>query len=465
MLRAKRGRLVSHLRPSINKASGPHNKGWLSIRTNTSNQSHWSNDDGTPLTDEIILFIFTSFLEIADLVRCAATCKRWRHLVSGHANFICRTSQQLCFINKFIPSLIVGFFHKHDATMLNFIPMASASRRFPFLHKPSLSLAMNIDNELLNSSHIVASRNGLLVIEVQRGKHSRTLKLCVCNPMSGEVHVLPALRGKDGLGHYACTVLTTVDYQNMNRNNNSQPPLSSHYHLIIVYSRLHFTAFRSYSSKDGIWRPEGKVTGAQLGKNQIRLMRNGVIAYGGQVAYWITIDLVFGLHLNTLDATMIRLPWSRGNTFIDTKNILLGTTPKGRLCAIQFSKNWSLSMHGKWEPTNEIHVITYDNNGSTNNNMLQMSNSLWKTKINIQIDQALKVDALAMEVKLQWFCEKSGVVFFTISYYGKPRSEVYALNLGTRMIEKVASNTSCNDLWNNFYGYEMDHASYLTTLT
>lgn len=443
-------------------ASGPRNKGWLSIRTNISKQPHRPNDDGTPLTDEIILFIFIGFLEIADLVRCAATCRRWRHLVSGDANFICRTSQQLCFIDKFIPSLIIGFFHKHDATTLSFVPMASASRRFPVLQKPSLSLNMDIDDGLLSSSRIVASRNGLLVIEVQRGKHSRTLKLCVCNPMSGEVHELPALRGKDGLGHYACTVLTTVDYQN--KNNNPQPPLSSHYHLLMVYSRLHYTAFRSYSSKDGIWRPEGKVTGAQLGKNQIQLMRNGVIACGGQVAYWITKDLVFGLHLNTLEATMTRLPWSGGNTFIDTENILLGMTPKGRLCAIQFSRHWYLSTHGKWAPTNEICVITYDNNGSTDNSTLQMSNSLWKTKINIQVDQALKVDALATEVKLQWFCEKSGVVFFTTSYYGKLRSEVYALNLGTRMIEKVASNTKDNDLWNNFYGYEMDHASYLTSL-
>lgn len=243
MPRAKRGRLVSHIRSSINMASGPRNKGWLSIRTNISKQPHRPNDDGTPLTDEIILFIFIGFLEIVDLVRCAATCRRWRHLVSGDANFICRTSQQLCFINKFIPSLIIGFFHKHDATTLSFIPMASASHWFPVLQKPSLSLNMDIDDGLLSSSRIVASRNGLLVIEFQRGKHSRTLKLCVCNPMSGEVHVLPALRGKDGLGHYAGTgsLLSTTKTRTTTHNLNC--PLTTTCSWCIVGSTTqHFGA-------------------------------------------------------------------------------------------------------------------------------------------------------------------------------------------------------------------------------
>jgi hypothetical protein len=44
-----------------------------------------------------------------------------------------------------------------------------------------------------SSSRVVASRNGRLVMEIRRTK-SLILKLCVCNPITGEVDVLPHLR-------------------------------------------------------------------------------------------------------------------------------------------------------------------------------------------------------------------------------------------------------------------------------
>lgn len=83
------------------------------------------------------------------------------------------------------------------------------TRHFLGLHgQPSLPLSTLTDDGLFHSFHVVASRNGLLVIELRRAKHDRALRLCVCNPLSGAAHVLPPLAVKgDGLGHYACTVL------------------------------------------------------------------------------------------------------------------------------------------------------------------------------------------------------------------------------------------------------------------
>ena len=76
------------------------------------------------------------------------------------------------------------------------MPTALASRRFPGLLQQPLSLSMLVDDRLFDGfSHIVASRNGLLVIDLRRRKHDRALKL----------------GGKDGLGHCACTVLTADD--------------------------------------------------------------------------------------------------------------------------------------------------------------------------------------------------------------------------------------------------------------
>jgi hypothetical protein len=113
------------------------------------------------------------------------------------------------------------------------------------------------------------------------------LKFCVYNPMTGAARVLPPLTGKDGVGHFACTVLTADDYQYQVQDGVAitppPPRLSSpHYRLLVLYNRRDFTAIRSYSSKDGSWSPERRVTGAQLGKRQMRLTRGGVVAGGAQ---------------------------------------------------------------------------------------------------------------------------------------------------------------------------------------
>ena len=69
-------------------------------------------------------------------------------------------------------------------------------------------------------------------------------------------------------------------------------------------------------------------------------------------------------------------------------------------------------------------------------------------------------------VKLQWFCEKSGVIFFTAGEFTDPRGDLYAVRLDTQMVEKVASDEGNGGrwLWGNLYGYEMDQAAYLASL-
>ncbi|CAL4924291.1 unnamed protein product [Urochloa decumbens] len=119
---------------SLPRAAEPCPDGWLSLSPAGSNDNRRLKrtplprveDAGTPLGDEILLQVF------AGLVCCAATCRRWRRLVSGDAEFICRLMRPSYFRH-----LAAGFFHRssHDAEadapprFFPFDPSSSSSSR------------------------------------------------------------------------------------------------------------------------------------------------------------------------------------------------------------------------------------------------------------------------------------------------------------------------------------------------
>ncbi|KAJ1274282.1 hypothetical protein BS78_05G050800 [Paspalum vaginatum] len=57
-------------------------------------------------------------------------------------------------------------------------------------------------------------------------------------------------------------------------------------------------------------------------------------------------------------------------------------------------------------------------------------------------------------VKLRWFGEKSGTLILTVGETGSSTSDVFAFNIATRSVEKLASDI-CNHACRNLYGYEM----------
>jgi len=328
--------------------------------------------------------------------------------------------------------------------------MASASRRFPgLLRQPpaSLTLSTLADGALLDGcSEIVASRNGLLVVDLRRGKHGRALKLCVCNPLAGEVHVLPSLGGEESPGHYACTVLTADDSDEKTIN---PPRSSSFFRLVMVYAQRGLTAFRSYSSEEGSWSQEAKVSSARLGQKPMDLTHGGIVHHGGRLVYWLGLakNTVFVLSLEKLQSVVVSVPRSGHGQKFDMENTLLGLSPEGRLCAVQFGHLFLTAANRRVS----VRVTIRTDHG-------------WDKEELIQIEQSLPADVIS--VRLRWFGEKSGVVLFSAVAGDSDhrRSEMYALSLNTRVVEKLVSHDKDGDQWGHVHGYEMDQAAYLASL-
>ncbi|CAO2187058.1 unnamed protein product [Urochloa humidicola] len=328
--------------------------------------------------------------------------------------------------------------------------MASASRRFPgLLRQPPPSLSTLVDDELFDaSSHIVASRNGLVVVDLRRGgggKHDRALKLCVCNPLTGDVHVLPALGDEKFPGHYACTVLTADD--DCHDKAIDPPRSTSYFRLIMVYTRSGFTAFRSYSSEEGSWSEEAKATSARLCQKQMVSTRSGIVQHGGRLVHWLAKNSVFVLSLTMMQSVVVSLPSSGNGQSFDMENTLLGMSPEGRLCAVQFGHLFLTAADRRIS----IRVTTRTDCG-------------WDKGELIQVQQFLPADVT--NVRLRWFCEKSGVVFFTAvaGNTDHRRNEMYALSLKTRVVEKLVSLDRDDDPWGQVHRCEMDQAAYLASL-
>ncbi|CAO2199830.1 unnamed protein product [Urochloa humidicola] len=212
-----------------------------------------SYDDGTPLTNEALLAVIATVPDFAGIVRYVATCRRRHRLVSGDATFLSRVPRQLP-AGKFVGALALGPFHNyHDSAVAAgpcFIPTAAWT-------PPVLGALVSNSGALLgsSSSRVVASRNGLIVVKLGRGKAAEpagagAIWLCVCNPMTSAVHTLPPLAGLNGglIEHYVCTVLAADDFTG---STNTKP--SSYFLLVVIYTCRHGldTFLRTYGPGDG----------------------------------------------------------------------------------------------------------------------------------------------------------------------------------------------------------------------
>jgi hypothetical protein len=409
-----------------------------------------NDDDGLPFSDEMLLLIFAALPETVDLVRCAATCRRWLRLVSGEASSICRSDP-----GQFVP---VGFFHQGEEYGMmdvpRFVPLAS--------HFPSAASANALFNdEPFRSSRVVTSRKGRLVLELCRASR---LWLAVCNPMTRNVSVLPALAGRDSPGRYACALLTADD--DLTGAADPPPSSASSFRLVIVYGRRDFMACRTYSSDAGSWGPEGIVTGDRVSWRTLAQAHAAAAVARGAV-FWRVKDAVLALRLDsTLEAALEPLPEdsrSRGG------GVLAVSPGDGRLCVVEASRHeyW-------WKREVEVRVLFREHSGGAGEggDVASPGREKWvasrRATLQLRPPSGCRYGDKMTRVSARGVCEKSGVVFLAAVFDSSPQQEtLYALDLGrmeARLLRDVPDVGCRSGLCASFVGYEMHRLAYLTSI-
>lgn len=418
----------------------PYSRGWLSERRSR------LCIEGCSLPDDALSAVFGRLVDAADVVRCAATCRCWGRIVAREAAVLSH-----CALPPVLPRLALGFFHQEDAGTTArkrkrsgasarpcFVPTASAARLLGFRRgRSTFFAALSLEH-----SRPVASRNGLLLLELRREARADGVRLCVCNPMTGEASLLPPLSGKDNPGFYACALLTGHDLDATARRPSS-------FRVLIVHNRPGFTALRSHSSDTGRWGAEGRRSGPKITTTRIHQLGQAVVLRG--VAYWPHRYTAFAVRVNTPDGQPVEVSMPPfGNADLFPSNRLLGVTPDGKLsCVYMLSCVDTVGVGIRI-----FHTVAGDDDDD-------MSRGTWEKKEGgIRLTQ-LKVPC-PFSIKMRSFCEKSGIVFFTLEE-GSSSPGAFALNLATEEVEKVWDGGECHS-WSNFCGYEMDGAAYLASI-
>ncbi|CAM0948788.1 unnamed protein product [Alopecurus aequalis] len=424
-------------------------RGWLSVRRRPFKRASEHGDQALPMCDETLLLVFSSLLDARDLIRCAATCRRWRRLVSSDAAFICRRAPPRC--ERFVRRLALGAFLRGSS--------GGHGGFVPFVPAP-LSVAALVDGGTLDTSRVVASRNGRVVLDLRRAKSACVLRLCVCDPMTGQIDFLPPLSGKDSPGAYACALLTADDGLHLydGSSTTSSPKngcstATSSYRVLLLFNHRSHTALRRYSTDDGCWGAEVAVIGARIARGRQLGMKaaHATLVRGGTVCWHglgITVDLsTLQMSAPPYSVQASKSPSRAGNTvrYSAVVDRLLGIMPDGNLCVLE----------SRADNTVCAYVVVYAdmvrNGGSSGRKELR-----WM----------LRATPMGLRgVRLRWFCEKSGVVLFTARKEGGG-TQVYALDVETKEVGMVDwSGGAGNDGEDiDVCGYEMDRVAMLAEL-
>ncbi|CAM0885330.1 unnamed protein product [Alopecurus aequalis] len=418
-----------------------------------------SVDPTASLPDDALARIFAGLSDTAAVVRCAATCRRWGHVVATSATIISRSLPPL---GRFMPELAVGFFHQETdlpaapSWLPGFVATTSAAR---FLGEPGQQRLLRVeglgdDSGILRHSRPVASRNGRLVLELR--SEGDGLRLAVCNPMmrlDNAVIVVPRLTSPEGgtIEEYGCALLTGQDLR--------LPRCNTFFRLLLVYNHQNrggknsTTVLRCYSSDTGRWGPEAECC-VEIPSSNIRNIGQAVVHRG--VAFCPLDNGALGARLDEIDdhgavMDMHLVPYAYEEPHLCPEKRLLGISPDNRLLffytgIVGWKKQYMIANLSYFEFAEEDNIRTGKERGMREEEHVPMPQ--------------MKLSHDNTAIKLRWLGEKSGHVLFTM---GRPSGHkgTFVLNLHDKTVTRVAI---FGDSWKNLLGYEMDMATYLSCL-
>ncbi|KAM3369569.1 hypothetical protein ACQJBY_017459 [Aegilops geniculata] len=290
---------------------------------------------GGEIADDVLRDVFERLPGYQDLLRCAATCKRWRRLVTDRA-FLRRiglwppTARQ--------PSILAGIFyqitcpvgkprrkHGQPPEFLN-LHLGGAHTTFSsFVHGAHLTFGSLVDNDdgLFAYARPLASRRGLLLVSIllptmfddMGGTGARDkIQLVVCRPVVDKQRSLLPLLNFDLSGFLdwdltGCALLTDEDQGVIDYLDQRSQQRSSSFQVFLTYTGDNGTIYvYMYSSATDTWSTPTKFCQAS------HLIRCGPFAgvVTPNTVHWLYKDETsfYTLNVNaiTTDVSLTKIP-------------------------------------------------------------------------------------------------------------------------------------------------------------
>jgi hypothetical protein len=212
------------------------------------------------MTDKILSHIS----DPASLARLASTCKFWRNIIKERT-FLDRLMRR-CHDHGFTLSLLLGFFYQDSTesppqlSQHNKGKWHSLAPSFMPMSKLSKSIGSKVSCNALTPAKLctfiqglgcdlnlyepIASQDSLLALRRQgTSDQAQSNKLCVCNPLTGEIFHIPSTPVTSA-DMYTLLVTEDVDHGKC---------VSKSFQLVAIWIRQRGSLIGSYCSKVGLW--------------------------------------------------------------------------------------------------------------------------------------------------------------------------------------------------------------------
>uniref|UniRef100_A0A0E0KII4 Uncharacterized protein n=1 Tax=Oryza punctata TaxID=4537 RepID=A0A0E0KII4_ORYPU len=339
--------------------------------------------------DDMLLEVFKRLSPMADIVRAAAVCRRWRLLVSGAGGLPA-------------PPQYFGFFRNYAPSPLP-----------PFV--PTAGVGLSLDLGVLSVSPacgalLVDCRGRRLLLRELGAGSARELKLLVCDPLRKTSVSLPS---RFVAGHkVACCALL--------------PDAGAAFRVAVVLfgaAPAHFDIL-VYSSASSAWEA---ATGAL--KKSMNPHQGPTVVIGDVVYKLQSEEHKYIMAVDASKMTLSAVPLPNTGMLLYAGNHWIGKTQDGRLCFFALQEQlvlakWVLESPGQWveQPAVDLRVLM---NPATVGDLSQI-------KLSAKISDQLRGCKL---VSFGGFCEGTGALFFVMADW------VVALDLATWRFERMWRNT------------------------